>query len=50
MNTCIPWEKACESREKRGFGVKDLRLFNEALLGKWIWRLQSEEVDCRKRS
>lgn len=35
--------KVCESREEGGLGIKDIRLFNVALLGKWIWHLLSEE-------
>jgi len=37
----VAWEKVCESREAGGLGIKDIRTFNEALLGKWIWRMQS---------
>ena len=34
---------ACESRELGGLGVKDIRLFNYALLEKWIWRLKTDK-------
>ena len=33
------WKKVCESRDYGGLGIIDLRKFNLALLGKWIWRL-----------
>jgi len=36
------WKKVCESRESRGLGIIDLRIFNLTLLGKWIWRLGSD--------
>jgi len=39
----VAWEKVCESREAGGLGIKDIRTFNETLLEKWIWRMQSEE-------
>ena len=29
----------CESREVGGLGIINIKLFNVALLGKWIWRL-----------
>ena len=35
--------KVCRSREAGGLVIKDIRTFNEALLGKWIWRMQSEK-------
>jgi len=41
--TCVTLEKVCESREAGELGTKDIRTFNEALLGKWIWQMQSEE-------
>lgn len=32
----------CLERECGGLGIKDLRAFNIALLGKWCWRLRVE--------
>ena len=29
-------KKVCEPREAGGLGILDLRLFNVAMLGKWI--------------
>ena len=31
----VKWENVCLPKEKGGLGVKDLRKFNTALLGKW---------------
>jgi len=33
----------CKDKEEWGLGVKDISLFNSALLAKWYWRLFSEE-------
>ena len=37
------WEKVCKPREFGGLGIIDLKTFNVALLGKWIWRLGSDK-------
>ncbi|XP_068497985.1 uncharacterized protein [Phaseolus vulgaris] len=37
------WEKVCKPRELGGLGIIDLKTFNVALLGKWIWRLGSDK-------
>ncbi|PNX89544.1 ribonuclease H, partial [Trifolium pratense] len=34
----VKWEHVCLPKEKGGLGVKDLSLFNQALLSKWRWR------------
>ena len=34
--------KVCEPLENGGLGVKNLRLFNQSLLGKWLWWYDSE--------
>jgi len=39
----VRWEKVCKSKEEGGLRVKDIRMFNCALLAKWNWRLLSEE-------
>jgi len=41
----VSWRKVCEPREASGLGILNLRFFNVALLGKWIWRLETEKDD-----
>ena len=33
----VKWESICLPKEKGGLGIKDVRTFNKALLGKWQW-------------
>ncbi|GKU86405.1 hypothetical protein SLEP1_g936 [Rubroshorea leprosula] len=35
----ISWDKVCKKKEEGGLGVRDLRKFNLALMGKWWGRL-----------
>ncbi|GKV19224.1 hypothetical protein SLEP1_g29512 [Rubroshorea leprosula] len=37
----VCWDKVCKSKKEGGLGVKELRSFNLALLGKWWSRLAS---------
>jgi len=42
----IAWvscEEVCESRKGSGLEIVNIKDFNSALLGKWIWRLGSNE-------
>jgi hypothetical protein len=39
----VKWEKISKSKERGGLGVRDLRAFNIALLGKWWWRIRNEK-------
>ena len=39
----VTWEDICKSKKRGGLGVKNLKDFKEALLGKWRWSLFHEE-------
>lgn len=39
----VKWDVVCRSREQGELGIKNIKLFNIALLGKWRWRLLREE-------
>ena len=38
----VRWKNICMPLQSGGLAIKNLRLFNEALLGIWIWRLCTE--------
>ena len=38
----VAWEKVCSLLEIGGLGVRKLVHFNQALLGKWLWRFGQE--------
>jgi hypothetical protein len=38
----VKWDQICLPKEKGGLGVKNLELFNLALLGKWKWRFMND--------
>jgi hypothetical protein len=45
----IKWDNICLKREKGGLGVRRIKEFNCALLGKWVWRIleENESLWCR---
>lgn len=38
----VNWDTICVSIRKGGLGVRRLKLFNQALLRKWLWRFPCE--------
>ncbi|GKV09171.1 hypothetical protein SLEP1_g20713 [Rubroshorea leprosula] len=45
----ISWDRVCKKKEERGLGVRDLRIFNLALMGKWWgWLVESGEGMWKK--
>ena len=38
----VKWDIVCLPKSQGGLGIKDLSLFNEALLGKWGWQLAND--------
>jgi len=38
----VSWSKVCSSISEGGLGIRNLLVFNRAMLGKWMWRYEIE--------
>lgn len=38
----VEWNKVCRPKEEGGLGLRPVKLMNQALLGKWLWRFGEE--------
>ena len=45
----VDWAKVCLPRELGGLGIQNLASFNQALLGKWLWRYGHETTHLWQR-
>ena len=45
----VNWETVCLPKDKGGLGIKDQRMFNTALLGKWRWEIFQHNVELWTR-
>jgi hypothetical protein len=42
----VSWDKVCSPISEGGLGIRNLRAFNRALLGKWLWCFGSKRDAC----
>ena len=41
-NYLVDWGSICKPKEEGCLGIRPLKLMNQALLGKWLWRIGDE--------
>jgi len=41
----VKWSSLCRTKEVEGLDIKEVQLFNEALLAKWKWIFATKNMD-----